>query len=724
MTLTQQLLIIAIVPLAFSGMLVSLWRSKVKRRRLFWRWSFTLVMSAVWASSILTILGGQKLPAIVIFNWRVAGFYALSLAAMGLLLTTAVYFSTPLTYTRMTIVLSSAFWLTAVFLDPTIWGNNLPQIKLLGESTRQFDLWAAVWIASWLVPTVGSWMQTQQVNADLPKSLYRNRAHYWLLVIFLFFAGSVLATIQQPGQPGWNQAGLLVNFLAMLTGTLTLRRRTLPDLKLTLRQMMSRLSGILIIFGLTLGALYLIIQLVSGLTPETQNLILVIVSIIFAIFFAWLVQKVNHLTRRIFMPAAARQATIMADFGKVSGNLPDPFQLGQLILRMVQSNLTTDDAWLFLADDGPGGVLVLRPLAGLSSTPQESIAFVHDNPIAVYLREKRDTLAQYDINTLDSFNNVPEETREMLSSWQRILYKPLHAGNSLVGVLALAAKHDGRTYDEKDLDLLEDIVYQTAPLLAQSRHVASLRQINDYVFGQNQAVAREKRHLKELVHLYDQFIHLISPELRRPLTTLSQEVHKFQINSDDTRQKEFAAQLDDQIGQARTPIDSLIKVANRIQMREAFTFAPVSLDKIAQSTIRNLRTMAEARRVTVELNVDTILTTVLGDAKQLEEAVYHLLHNAIKFNKIGGKVAIVIVALGDQLCLKIIDQGVGIPPNRLDDIWLGLSGGSTNGHGRNPGLGLPLTRFIIKSHGGDVEVTSTYGSGSTFSIYLPLILEG
>ncbi|HIP70850.1 MAG TPA: HAMP domain-containing histidine kinase [Anaerolineae bacterium] len=723
MTLTQQLLIIAIVPLALLGMLISLWRSKVRRRRLFLHWSFTLAMSAIWATSVLRTFGGVMLPPIIIYNWGIAGTYALPLAAMGLLWTTAVYFSTSPKYTRIAIFISGALWVTAVLLDPVIWGNSLPQIKLIGESTRQFDLWAAAWIASWLVPTVGAWMQTQQINADLPQSLYRNRVRYWLLVIFLFFVGSLLASIQQPQQPGWNQAGLLVNFLAMLTGTLTLRRRNLPDLKLAFRQLMSRLTGILIIFGLTLAALYFIVQFVSGLPTNTQTLTLIVVAFVFAVFFAWLVQKVNRLTRRIFLPSTARKAAIMADYDNVSGNLPDPPALGQLLLRMVQTNLATDDAWLFLVDDAPGGKLVLRPLTGLSTTPQETIDFSHDDPVAIYLRQKRDALAQYDINTLDSFDSVPEDTRETLRGWQRVLYKPLHAGESLIGVLALGAKYNGQAYDEKDLELLDALVIQTTPLLAQSCHVASLRRINDFVFSQNQTIARDKRHLGELVTLYSQFIHLISPELRRPLNALSQEVQQFQDSSEDESQKAFAAQLDQQIGQARAPIDNLITVSTRIQMREEFAFEPVRLDRAAQKAIRNLRTMAEARRVEVMLNVDTPMTTVLGDEAQLTEAVQYLLHNAIKFNKIGGKVQMDIVAIGNQLCLRVQDSGVGIPPERLDSIWTGLSGVQANGNGRSPGLGLPLARFIIKSHGGDVEVISAYGSGSTFSIYLPLILE-
>jgi signal transduction histidine kinase len=108
----------------------------------------------------------------------------------------------------------------------------------------------------------------------------------------------------------------------------------------------------------------------------------------------------------------------------------------------------------------------------------------------------------------------------------------------------------------------------------------------------------------------------------------------------------------------------------------------------------------------------------------LVEAIQYLVHNAIKFNKIGGRVKIECAPAGNELYLHVHDTGVGIPEQRLEGIWSGL-GHRQNGSPRlsSPGLGLALTRFIIRAHGGRVEAQSRYGSGSTFTIYLPLVLD-
>ena len=76
--------------------------------------------------------------------------------------------------------------------------------------------------------------------------------------------------------------------------------------------------------------------------------------------------------------------------------------------------------------------------------------------------------------------------------------------------------------------------------------------------------------------------------------------------------------------------------------------------------------------------------------------------------------------MGSDLFLRVVDTGVGIPPDRLERVWAGLSKLKVNGNGRSGGMGLALSRFIILAHGGRVEAQSKYGAGSVFTIHLPL----
>ncbi|MCP4418689.1 MAG: HAMP domain-containing histidine kinase [Chloroflexi bacterium] len=731
MSLTQQFLIISTLPLSFIGMIVYLWRAKLKRRPLFLRWSLTLLSAAVWASSVIRFFGGTTFPRILIYNWGIVGTYALSLTAVFLLYTTIIYLPIPRGYGRIGLGISLLLWGIAIPLDPVILPNLLPNFILFDQSIRPFDIWASVWIASWVLPVVATWMLTQKLNSNLPPSLYRNQVQFWLVVIFLLLLGSSLGSVQQPGKTGWQQVGVLLMMLAALTGTISLASTTLPDLQLSLRQLFSRLISLLTVFGLTWGALTLLVRAVRDLPENTpQNgelLVLLVAAALFVVLFTLVSRFVNELFRRLFLPGSVRQTAVIAEFSNAAGNLPEPKQLGQLFLRLVQASLTTDDAWLFTAHDGPGGNLILRPLARLDTIVPETLTLASDSPVAHFLRHNEMPLVQYDIDTLDRFAEVPENERNTLARWQRILYKPLRAGDSLIGVLALGLKISGGSYAQPDFDQLESLARQISPLLAQAQNISSLRQINDYVFQQNQTLTLDRQHLQELVDLYSQFVDLISPDLRRPFTQLTQQVQQLQT-SEDTAVLNLVTQINQHINEIKLPIEKLITTSSRIQMRNNFNFQLIQLDELAQQTIRSLRTMAEARRVVVEFNISTPHTTLLGDSEQLHEAAQHLLHNAIKFNKIGGVVQIECGLAGSELFLRVVDTGVGIPPERLDTVWAGLSklkasNLKANGNGRSEGIGLALTQFIVLAHGGHVEAQSKYGAGSVFTAYFPLVYE-
>lgn len=725
MSLTQQFLILTTLPLSFLGMVLYLWRSGLRRHELRQRWTIALLMAAVWASSVLRFFGGTSFSPALVQTWNVIGKYAFSGMAMFVLLTTFSHLSIPRQHGRFALGLSGFLLALALLLDGNIWPYQIPDFVIAGQTVRHFDLSMSVWIASWLVPAVAAMMLTQQVMATFPNSLYRNQMHFWLLVLSLLIIGGGLASIQQPDQPAWQEAGLLIVIMAALTGTISIAHSHLPDLQVALRWLLGRLSGTLIIFGLTWIALSRIVRGVTTLPTDTSpNLVLFLAAALFAGFFTLIYRMVNEATRRLFLPTAARHEAALADYDNATGNWSNPAQLAQLFLRVVQSALGTEDAWFFTVENGPAAQMILRPLASLGNYPLETAAFSGDSLFAAYLRQNRMPLVQFDIDTLSSFDEMPPDEKAQLADWKRILYMPMHAGNNLVGVLALGEKSTGVSYDRKDFEQLKSLAFRFSPFLAQAQDMASLRQVNDYVFAQNQLLTYQKQHLQEWLNLHVQFTQLISPELRQPFISISQEIEDLQeYLASHEAGRQLSEELARQIESLQAALERLIIIAGRLQAREDIDFQPANLDNIARQAIRSLKTMAKARRVQVDYEPATALPCVLGDADQLQEAVQHLLHNAIKFNKIGGQVHLNYALKGDHICLHMRDTGVGIPEDRLSTIWQGLSQLRTNGQNRSAGLGLPLTRYIIAAHGGRVEVESKYGSGSTFSIYLPVALE-
>jgi hypothetical protein len=248
MSLTQQFLITSILPLSFLGIAVYLWRKGTRRRQVFVRWLATLILAAVWASSLLRFYGGLTFSEPLIFAWGVVGIYAFNLAAISLLYTTFSHVGTQINQNRVALGVSLLLWVATLAIDPRLWPYYIPDFIVAGQLIDHADLWQSLWIVSWLIPIIAAFVSTQRINVGLPNSLYRNQVQYWLLVLFLFLISSILNAFQQPQQIVWQEAGVLIAIIAGVLGTLSITQSYLPDLQLGFRQLLIRLSGTFIIF--------------------------------------------------------------------------------------------------------------------------------------------------------------------------------------------------------------------------------------------------------------------------------------------------------------------------------------------------------------------------------------------------------------------------------------------------------------------------------------------
>jgi signal transduction histidine kinase len=318
-----------------------------------------------------------------------------------------------------------------------------------------------------------------------------------------------------------------------------------------------------------------------------------------------------------------------------------------------------------------------------------------------------------------------EQEKQVIQRWQRMAFVPLKNGRRLIGLLAVGRKVFDQPYNRQDFEILQTIAMQISPVLAQARQVDNLHLLNRFVFKENQALSRDKHYLWELVALNNKFLDFVSPELRNPLGQIEDELRALERTASYDEEKEKLGTLAESTSEVKGLINSLIHAVSRVEKQNKFSYELVHMDEIIRQAIQNLSAMAKARRVQVELAVVGNLRPAYGDPEKLVEAVQHLLHNAIKFNKIGGQVRIECSSDGLEVAVDVIDNGVGIPGEKVDTVWDGVPKPDlkASGNGRQLGMGLVLTRFIVQAHGGRVDLSSKHGAGSTFSIYLPTALE-
>jgi signal transduction histidine kinase len=147
---------------------------------------------------------------------------------------------------------------------------------------------------------------------------------------------------------------------------------------------------------------------------------------------------------------------------------------------------------------------------------------------------------------------------------------------------------------------------------------------------------------------------------------------------------------------------------------------PFDLAQVARECVELVRPLAARRKI--EFDCDLAPVQCLGDAERLSQVVTNLLTNAIQFNREQGEIRVSLEANGSSAQFQVADSGVGITAEDLPHIFerfYRADKSRSRAEGRN-GLGLAICKAIVDAHGGSIEVASQVGSGSTFTVKLPL----
>jgi two-component system phosphate regulon sensor histidine kinase PhoR len=149
-------------------------------------------------------------------------------------------------------------------------------------------------------------------------------------------------------------------------------------------------------------------------------------------------------------------------------------------------------------------------------------------------------------------------------------------------------------------------------------------------------------------------------------------------------------------------------------------FQPVDITAIVDSVIKKYEGKAQARQVGIKVKGNRSIPNVHGDAQSLERALTALIDNAIKFSSLNGEVIVSFLEREEWVEIAVQDHGIGIDPEirpRIFDRFVHLEKSGDELYG-GLGIGLSITRQVIQQHKGSLNVESTPGKGSTFTISL------
>ena len=225
----------------------------------------------------------------------------------------------------------------------------------------------------------------------------------------------------------------------------------------------------------------------------------------------------------------------------------------------------------------------------------------------------------------------------------------------------------------------------------------------------------------------DEFLATLSHELRTPLTPILGWSKVLQMKQlPEAKVKEALAQIEENARRQAQLVDDLLDVSRITQGKLTLSLSSVPLVAPINAALETVRLAAQAKSIHIETILDTSIPVVIGDIGRLQQVVWNILSNAIKFTPENGNIMVKLERVDHHAIITVSDTGRGINPEFIRYIFdrFRQEDNSITREFGGLGLGLSLSRQLVEAHGGTITASSPgVGQGAIFTITLPLMID-
>jgi len=339
-----------------------------------------------------------------------------------------------------------------------------------------------------------------------------------------------------------------------------------------------------------------------------------------------------------------------------------------------------------LLDQIPTGVMV--------TDTDWRIRYVNDSVVRSVGRPQEEIVGEHLLVIASSYCKA-ESTGELLRMATKLTQKPPQ--ESVVRRLPF------HTADRRKFIRVQVQPYQPAP------------GVSGFVF-----LFRDATPEGEVDEMKNEFVSMASHEMRTPMTSIKGSLELLLGGYAG----ELPAEASELLGISLTAVDRLVRLINDLldiskieSGKMELKLDRIDIGECIRKSMRSLRALAEALRVSIRSEQTDNLPRVLGDRDRLEQVITNLLSNALKYTPPESEVSILACSEDKAVRVTVRDQGPGIPPDQLEKVFGRFC--QLAGAKKGSGLGLTICRALIEQHGGKIWVESELGRGARFQFELP-----
>ena len=222
----------------------------------------------------------------------------------------------------------------------------------------------------------------------------------------------------------------------------------------------------------------------------------------------------------------------------------------------------------------------------------------------------------------------------------------------------------------------------------------------------------------------DVFLATLSHEMRTPLNAIVGWLSILRHEDAETRHFQEGLKVIERNTMAQVQlIDDVLDVSRIVSGKLRVDIRPCELADVINAGVNVVRPAADARGITLDVQLDPSASGAWCDSVRIQQVVWNLVSNAVKFTPKGGRVDVTLSREKSSFQIQVSDTGQGISPELLPHVFdrFRQADSSTRRRFAGLGLGLSIVKYIVEAHGGTVEATSPgEGKGSTFTVRLPI----
>jgi PAS domain S-box-containing protein len=265
----------------------------------------------------------------------------------------------------------------------------------------------------------------------------------------------------------------------------------------------------------------------------------------------------------------------------------------------------------------------------------------------------------------------------------------------------------------------------TRDMTEQRRAAAEREQLRERE-GQLKLEQEARTQMEALVRLRDEFLTVASHELRTPLTALlgnaqllQRHAHREAIFSE--RDQRSVGVIVDQASRLNRMVLTLLDLSRLQCGQMTLERSPLDLDALARQVVEEVQPTNTTH--TIEYIGPDAPLLIDGDALRLEQVLQNLVQNAIKYSPAGGSIRVQVERHAEMVSVAVTDEGIGIPEASLPQLFQRFyrAANVDRSYISGLGVGLYVVKEIVTRHGGQIEVASVEGQGSTFTVWLPVL---